>query len=126
MAALAKELGFGNSKDGGGKGRTGLILAASMGTMVPAFGVLPSNVPNMALFGAADSVLDIQLTFGEYFLLNFPVMGFFPLLVYPAIIAFLFKDTPQLSKIERVQGRLEPRRKASLANFDVCTLTLDN
>ena len=99
MAALAKELGFGDPKNGGGKGRTGLILAASMGTMVPAFGILPSNVPNMALFGAADSVLDIQLTFGEYFLLNFPVMGFFPLLVYPAIIAFLFNDIPNYPKL---------------------------
>ena len=94
MAALAKEVGFGDDPLSPGKGRTGLILAASMGTMVPAFNILPANVPNMALYGAADSVLNIQLTFTEYLLLNFPVMGFFPLLVYPAVIALLFWDVP--------------------------------
>ena len=91
MVALAKELGFGEES----KGRTGLILAASLGTMVPAFNILPANVPNMALYGAADSVLNIQLTYADYFLLNFPVMGVFALVVYPALIAMLFRDTPR-------------------------------
>ena len=91
MVALAKELGFGEKS----KGRTGLILAASLGTMVPAFNILPANVPNMALYGAADSVLNIQLTYADYFLLNFPVMGVFALVVYPALIAMLFRDTPR-------------------------------
>ena len=95
MAALAKELGF---IDNSSKGRTGLILAASMGTMVPAFTILPANVPNMALYGAADSILNIQLSYSEYFILNFPVMGMFPLIVYPAIIAILFKDTPNYKR----------------------------
>jgi len=91
MAALAKELGFSEAS----KGRTGLILAASLGTMVPAFNILPANVPNMALYGAADSILNIQLTYADYILLNFPVMGGFALVVYPALIAILFKDTPR-------------------------------
>ena len=91
MVALAKKLGFGEES----KGRTGLILAASLGTMVPAFNILPANVPNMALYGAADSVLNIQLTYADYFLLNFPVMGVFALVVYPALIAVLFRDTPR-------------------------------
>jgi len=94
MVALAKELGFSEDSPNLGKGRTGLILAASMGTMIPAFTVLPANVPNMVLYGAADSVLDIQLAYTDYLWLNFPVMGFFPLLVYPAIIATLFRDIP--------------------------------
>jgi anion transporter len=91
MLALADELGF--EKDS--KGRTGLVLAASMGTMIPAFNILPANVPNMALYGAADSILGIQLTYAEYFILNFPIVGGAALLVYPAIIATLFKDTPR-------------------------------
>ena len=102
MAALAKELGFDVKTARLGKGRTGLILAASMGTMVPAFNILPANVPNMALYGAADSVLDIQLTFTDYFLLNFPVMGLFPLLVYPAVIAFLFYDVPNFQEKKQI------------------------
>ena len=95
MIALARELGFNDNSPSFGKGRTGLILAATMGTMVPAFNILPANVPNMALYGAVDNVLNIQLTFTEYIWLNFPVMGFFPLIVYPAVIALLFWDTPR-------------------------------
>ena len=94
MAALARELGFNDNSASLRKGRTGLILAATMGTMVPAFNILPANVPNMALYGAVDNVLKIQLSFTEYIWLNFPVMGFFPLIVYPAVIALLFWDTP--------------------------------
>jgi di/tricarboxylate transporter len=103
MAALAKEFGFRANSEGSNKGRTGLILAAAMGTMIPAFNILPANVPNMALYGAADSVLDIQLTFADYFILNFPVMGFFPLLVYPAIIATLFKDVPSHQNYQEIE-----------------------
>ena len=102
MAALAKELGFGTDTTKSGKGRTGLILAASMGTMVPAFNILPANVPNMALYGASDSVLNIQLTFTEYLFLNFPIMGFFPLIVYPAVIALLFCDVPNFQEQKKV------------------------
>jgi di/tricarboxylate transporter len=102
MAALAKELGFSTDTTSSGKGRTGLILAASMGTMVPAFNILPANVPNMALYGASDSVLNIQLTFTEYLFLNFPVMGFFPLLVYPAVIAIIFHDIPNFQEQKKI------------------------
>jgi anion transporter len=91
MLALADELGF----DKNSKGRTGLVLAASMGTMIPAFNILPANVPNMALYGAADSILNIQLTYTEYLFLNFPVVGVAALLVYPAVIATWFKAEPQ-------------------------------
>jgi di/tricarboxylate transporter len=97
MAALATELGFGENS----KGRTGLILAASMGTMIPAFNILPANVPNMALYGAADGILNIQLTYADYFLLNFPVVGGMALLVYPAVIAFLFKANPAYPKHQK-------------------------
>ncbi len=101
MLALADELGF----DKDSKGRTGLVLAASMGTMIPAFNILPANVPNMALYGAADSILNIQLTYTDYLFLNFPVIGFAALLVYPAVIATLFKAQPQHP--ERVSESVE-------------------
>ena len=91
MLALADELGF--EKDS--KGRTGLVLAASMGTMIPAFNILPANVPNMALYGAADSILNIQLTYTDYLFLNFPIVGGAALLVYPAVIAALFRAQPK-------------------------------
>ena len=88
--ALAARLGFAE----GSRGRAGLVLAAAMGTMVPAFAILPANVPNMALFGAAESIYLIQLTYGDYMALNFPVLGVGAIIAYPALIGLLFADRP--------------------------------
>ena len=45
MVALAERMGF----EAGSRGRNGLVLAATMGTMTPSFGILPANVPNMVI-----------------------------------------------------------------------------
>ena len=90
MLSLSDRLGF----RPGSKGRTGLVLAAAMGTMTPAFGILPANVPNMSLFGAVESVYAIRLTYADYLVLNYPVVGLGSLILYPAVIYFLFKESP--------------------------------
>lgn len=93
ILTMAERMGFaGNSK-----GRTGLILAATMGTVTPSFAVLPANVPNLTLYGAIESIYGVQLTFSDYFALNFPVIGLAALLFYPAIIFMLFRDLPRYS-----------------------------
>ena len=91
MLALADRLGFPK----GSRGSSGLVLAATMGTMVPAFSILPANVPNMGLYGGAESIYGIHLTYGEYFGLNFPVLGFGAFVAYPLLISLLFRDAPQ-------------------------------
>ena len=91
ILSLSEKLGF----RVGSKGQAGLVLASAMGTMTPAFGILPSNVPNMALFGAIESIYGVRLSYGEYLLLNFPVIGLGALLIYPLVITFLFTDQPK-------------------------------
>lgn len=88
LLALAGRLGFGE----GSKGENGLILAGTMGTMIPAFAILPANVPNMSLFGAMESVYGIQLAYGEFLSLNFPVMSIGALILYPLVIWALFRE----------------------------------
>ncbi len=90
MLSLADKLGF----EEGSKGRAGLVLAAAMGTMAPAFAILPANVPNMSLFGAVESLYGIRLTYADYLVLNFPVIAVGALILYPALLSFMFKDTP--------------------------------
>jgi len=100
MLSLSERLGF----DPGSKGRNGLVLAAAMGTMTPAFGILPSNVPNMALFGAIESIHGIRLSYGEYLFLNFPVIGIGALIFYPLVITVLFKEHPKPAAGSKVSG----------------------
>ncbi len=88
ILALARRLGFAK----GSKGETGLILAGAMGTMVPGFAILPANVPNMTLFGAMESVYGLQLAYGEYLLLNFPILAIGALILYPLTLWALFRE----------------------------------
>ena len=90
VMALATRLGF----DAESKGRTGLVMAATMGTMTPGFSILPANVPNMGLYGAVESIYNIHLTFAEYTWLNFPVLGIAAMMFYPPIIWALFREPP--------------------------------
>jgi len=91
VLALAERLGFAP----GTKGRTGLVLAATLGTMIPAFGILPSNVPNPVMIGAAEALYGTVFSYGRYLLLNYPVMSLSALVILPTLIIRLFRDIPR-------------------------------
>ena len=91
FAAFAERLGFAQ----GSNGRAAIILAATAGTFYPGFGILPAAVPNMILLGAAESIHDIHLTYGRYFLVNFPAIGVVSIIALPLVITTLFPDRPK-------------------------------
>lgn len=68
---LADRLGFGPGR----RGRTGLVMAVAAGSYMPPTTILPANIPNSALLGAAQSLSGVHLHYGPYFLLHFPVLG---------------------------------------------------
>ena len=94
LLSLSGKVGF----KSGSRGSNGLILSGVMGTMTPAFAILPANVPNMSLFGATESIYNLSLTYGEYFILNFPILGIGSLILYPLVITILFSEKPALVK----------------------------
>ena len=89
--SLADRFGFAS----GTKGRTGVVLAAAFGCHVPTFSVLPANVPNMVLVGAAESAYHYIPTYGAYLLLHFPVLGFLKTAIMVPLIVWLYPDRPQ-------------------------------
>ena len=86
VLALADRLGF----EAGSNGRAGLTLAVGMGTLVPPFSILPANVPNVVLAGAAEAVHGIQFSYTDWLILHFPVSGVFGLIGLPIAIYILF------------------------------------
>jgi len=86
VLTIADRLGFGP----GSAGRTGMVLAVGMGTTLPAFAILPSNVPNMALMGATASIYGLEFRYGDYLALNFTVMGLLSFLAVPTLICRFF------------------------------------
>ena len=84
--SMGERLGFGP----GSNGRTGVALAVAAGSIFPSFGILTAAVPNVVLLGAAESIHGIEITYGEYFLLHFPVISIVNLVALPFLIAALF------------------------------------
>ncbi|OAN48022.1 sodium:sulfate symporter [Paramagnetospirillum marisnigri] len=91
--SLAARYGF----KPGSNGHLGLVLAAAFGCHVPTFAVLPANVPNLVMVGAAETLWHYSPSYGEYLLLHFPVLGFLKTAVMIPLIVKLWPDTPQLS-----------------------------
>lgn len=85
---LADKVGF----ESGSNGRRGMVLALVLGSVFAPLTILPANVPNAVLAGAAESLHGVTITYGTYLLMNFPVSGFLKsicmigmiLLIYPA------------------------------------------
>lgn len=91
IVALSDRLGF----ELGSKGRTGLVVAAGFGTLIPAFTVLPANVPNMVLAGAAETLYGVHLTYGSYAALHVPATGLPKAILIFLLIMLMFRDTPK-------------------------------
>ncbi|XOF34356.1 MAG: SLC13 family permease [Candidatus Electrothrix sp. YB6] len=86
--SVAEHLGFRE----GSKGRTGILLAVILGTYIPAFGILPANVPNMVLVGMAESQYNFSIFYGTYLLLHFPFLSLAKAALIVGLILFFFPD----------------------------------
>ncbi|NNE85876.1 MAG: hypothetical protein HKN28_18080 [Alphaproteobacteria bacterium] len=89
--ALADRLGFAEHT----QARFGLVVAAALGSTLPAFGILPSTVVSMAFAGVAESIHGIRFTYFDYTALNFPILGLLSLLIQTGLITFMFGAKPQ-------------------------------
>lgn len=86
--SLAAAFGF----EPGSRGGTGIAMAAALGAVIPGFGILPANVPNLVMAGGADTLYDIRLTYGEFLLLHFPVLGLCKAFAIIAVVRTMFPD----------------------------------
>ncbi|PWV65921.1 SLC13 family permease [Plasticicumulans acidivorans] len=88
VLAVADRFGF----EPGRRGRTGMVLAAAFGCHLPTFAILPANVPNLVLSGAAETQYHYVLSYGSYLWLHFPLLGLLKAGVLIVLIVRLFPD----------------------------------
>ncbi|OYU39296.1 MAG: sodium:sulfate symporter [Pseudorhodobacter sp. PARRP1] len=69
--ALADRAGFAP----GSNGRIGIAVALAVACNMPSFAVLPANIPNMVLSGAAETIYGAHFGYMDYLLLHYPVLG---------------------------------------------------
>lgn len=96
----------------GSKGRLGITVTAALSAVVPGFAILPANVPNLVMVGAAESVYGVEITYAEFLLLHFPVLGFLKAAAIVVVARMLFPATlPDLNATERDRSPLSVEEK---------------
>ncbi|SNY50369.1 Di- and tricarboxylate transporter [Pseudooceanicola antarcticus] len=120
--ALADRLGFGR----GSNGRIGIALIIAFGTHMPGFGVLPGNIPNLVLAGAAERLYDVRLAYASYLALHFPVLGLVkaPVIVWLVLRFFPARIEPGATPELDTSVRSDPARQRWLVLLLVATLGL--
>jgi di/tricarboxylate transporter len=84
--ALAETLGLGK----GSLGRTGVAVIIALGTNMPSFAILPSNIPNIILSGVAEQSLGAHFSYADYLLLHYPVLGIIKSAFIVALVLYFF------------------------------------
>jgi len=97
ILALAEQLGYRL----GSNGHTGLVLAVATTSYMPPTAILPANLPNSVLLGAAESIYGIKLSYGEYLLMHFPVLGILKTILIIWCIGRLFPSEPPMKSDAR-------------------------
>jgi di/tricarboxylate transporter len=87
VMALADRLGFA----AGGRSRNGMIMATVLSAYLCSTSILPANVPNNVLLGAAEAFQGVQLRYFNYLLLHFPVLAVLKALVIWGCVVWLFR-----------------------------------
>ena len=106
--ALADRLGFAP----GSKGRDGLILTLAACCYMPAVGIMPANLPNMVLIGAAETQHGIAMTYADWMIRHFPVMGALKIALILLVSIRLFAEAPQRRADDVPEGAPRPGRAA--------------
>ena len=92
VLAFAERLGLGPGRPG----YAGLVVTVAAASYMPSTAILPANVPNSVLLGAADSLYGIRLTYGPYLLLHFPVLGALKTALLVWVVCRLFPEKAPL------------------------------
>lgn len=91
VAAMAKRAAIPD----GSRAWYGLALAVGFGTFQLSATILPANVPNLVMSGAAEGSYGIHLNYVPYLLLHTPVLGILKGGILIGLICWLFPGSPK-------------------------------
>ena len=91
IGALAKRAGIAE----GSRGWIGLALAVGFGTFQLSASILPANVPNLVMSGAAETAYHLHLGYMPWLFLQAPVVGVLKGVILMLSICWLFPAQPR-------------------------------
>ncbi|WP_138467749.1 SLC13 family permease [Poseidonocella sp. HB161398] len=118
--ALADALGL----ERGTPGRTGVAVTIAIGTNMPSFAILPSNLPNVILSGVAERSLGAEFSYGAYLLLHYPVLGLLKAAAIVGLVLAFFPAKIGARPAAAAPEPQDPRRQAALVAILLATLAL--
>ena len=92
----------------GSAGRIALVLAVGFGTFQLSATILPANVPNLVMTGAAESAYGVHFAYLPYLMLHAPVLGILKGALIVCCLCFLFPAKPQHIESPESIGSLRP------------------
>jgi anion transporter len=107
VAAMARRAGILE----GTKAWFGLALAVGFGTFQLSATILPANVPNLVMSGAAEGSYGIHLNYLPYLWLHTPVLGILKGLVLIGLICWLFPGKPHAPEAQEASGPMSRDEK---------------
>ncbi|MDB5592690.1 SLC13 family permease [Enterovirga sp.] len=88
VLAMADELGL----EPGSPGRIGAVLAVGIATPILSAAILPANVPNLVMAGAAETLYGVQLRYLPYLALHAPGQAVVNGLILIGLVCRIFPD----------------------------------
>ena len=107
MAAVAHKVGL----KPGTVGYEGVALAVIMTNYQIGTVFLPANAPNLVLAGAAETLYGITFIYGEWLLVQFPVMGVLKAIAIIVLLWMLFPDHTRAADVQEAHAPMTPEEK---------------
>lgn len=108
LSAFTKKIGYGK----GSREEEGIILIGILSTYLPAFAVLPANVPNNVLLGSMQSLYNIDFTYISYFLDFFIILGLLKLILIYILFLILYRNCkPPLNTFKKDSLSMSSQQK---------------
>lgn len=120
--ALAARAGFAP----GSNGRIGVAVALSIACNMPSFAILPANIPNMVLSGAAETIYGAHFGYTAYLWLHYPVLGVVKSLLTAGLVLRMFpaEVAPHLAEAAAALPAVDRSAQARVAAVLLVTLAL--
>ena len=106
------------------KGSRGIVLAGILGTALPSTAILPSNIPNNVLAGLYENLFQQQLSYSNYLLLHFPVLGAVKAGLLIALLVLCYRESARPASAPSLTepGPLAPSERRLILYLVVATL----
>ncbi|MDF3886063.1 SLC13 family permease [Cupriavidus basilensis] len=111
VLALADRLGFAP----GSNGRIGMVLTVAAASYMPPTTILPANIPNSVLLGAASSLYGVNLSYGSYLLLHFPILGVLKTFMLVWLVCRMFPEHGPIAALPQQEAGAPSRQEKLLA-----------